>query len=76
MNLILSLENFLTYLRLHKGRSIRTLEQYEFHLWRFFTYLEPELRSGSTEDKKRSEDTGKIYWNHREVFLDTNAEKR
>ena len=43
MNIIESLEKFLTYLRLHKGRSIRTLEQYEFHIWRFFTYLDPRL---------------------------------
>ncbi len=76
MNLILSLENFLTYLRLHKGRSIRTLEQYEFHLWRFFTYLQEDLKSGSTEDRKKWEDPEKIYWNHREVFLDTKSEKR
>jgi site-specific recombinase XerC len=49
MNLIESLENFLTYLRLHKGRSMRTLEQYEFHLWRLFTYLDPSLLAKKNE---------------------------
>lgn len=76
MNAINSLENFLTYLRLHKWRSMRTLEQYEFHLWRFFTYLEPELKIWSTEDPKKHINKDEVYWNHREVFLDNNTEKR
>ena len=69
MNLIESLENFLTYLRLHKGRSMRTLEQYEFHLWRLFTYLDPSLLAKKNE-------WGKYLWDHREVFLDINPELR
>jgi site-specific recombinase XerD len=66
MNLITSLEHFLTYLRLHKGRSMRTLEQYEFHLWRLFTYMDPGLSKDSS---------GKL-WDHREIFIDRDSEKR
>ena len=66
MNVIESLEKFLTYLRLHKGRSMRTLEQYEFHLWRFFVYLDPRL----------AKDGENILRNHREIFLDAHPEKR
>lgn len=69
MNLITSLENFLTYLRLHKGRSIRTLEQYEFHLWRFFIYLDPQIQEVLKKE-------GGILYRHKEIFLDTNSEKR
>ncbi|MBP9812724.1 tyrosine-type recombinase/integrase [Candidatus Gracilibacteria bacterium] len=69
MNLIESLENFLTYLRLHKGRSMKTLEQYEFHLWRFFVFLDPSLAP-------RKNDRGAFLWDHREVFLDSTPEKR
>lgn len=66
MNLITSLENFLTYLRLHKGRSMRTLEQYEFHLWRLFTYIDPRLAKESDGEKR----------NHKEIFLDRDSQKR
>jgi site-specific recombinase XerD len=62
MQSLLALENFLTYLRLHKGRSMRTLEQYEFHIWRLLSYLDRNL---AKEDM-----------NHREVFLDLSSEKR
>lgn len=57
-----ALENFLTYLRLHKWRSMRTLEQYEFHIWRLFLFLDPHLIK---EDL-----------NHREIWLDLTPEKR
>lgn len=57
-----ALENFLTYLRLHKWRSMRTLEQYEFHIWRLFVFLDPRL--------------GKEPYNHREIWLDLSPEKR
>jgi site-specific recombinase XerD len=62
MHALLALENFLTYLRLHKGRSMRTVEQYEFHIWRFLSFLEPKLREESIH--------------HREVYLDLQTEKR
>ncbi len=62
MNAIQALENFLTYLRLHKWRSMRTLEQYEFHIWRLLSFLDPRL---TKEDM-----------NHREVFLDITPERR
>jgi site-specific recombinase XerD len=41
---------------------MRTLEQYEFHIWRLLSYLDPRL---SNEEM-----------NHREVFLDLTPEKR
>ncbi len=62
MQALQALENFLTYLRLHKGRSIRTLEQYEFHIWRLLSFLEPRLLDEES--------------NHREVWLDNHPEKR
>ena len=62
MNALQALENFLTYLRLHKWRSMRTLEQYEFHIWRLLSFLDPRLT--------------KEEMNHREVFLDITPEKR
>ena len=62
MQALQALENFLTYLRLHKGRSMRTLEQYEFHIWRLLSFLEPRLPEEES--------------NHREVWLDIHPEKR
>ncbi len=41
MNIITVFDNFLIYLRLHKGRSPKTLEQYAFHIWRLIRWLEP-----------------------------------
>ncbi len=41
MNIITAFDNFLIYLRLHKGRSPKTLEQYAFHIWRMIRWLEP-----------------------------------
>ncbi len=43
MSLLTSLQNFLIYLRLHKGRSRKTQEQYVFHIWRFISYTIPEI---------------------------------
>ena len=62
MQALQALENFLTYLRLHKGRSMRTLEQYEFHIWRLLSFLEPRLPEEES--------------NHREVWLDIHPENR
>lgn len=39
MSLFTSLSNFLIYLRLHKGRSRKTQEQYAFHIWRFIIWM-------------------------------------
>lgn len=39
MPLIQAIHNFLVYLRLHKGRSRKTQEQYLFHLWRFTLWI-------------------------------------
>ena len=41
---------------------MRTLEQYEFHIWRLLSFLDPRLM--------------KEEMNHREVFLDITPEKR
>lgn len=45
MSLLSSLLSFLIYLRLHKGRSRKTQEQYAFHIWRFICYMIPEASS-------------------------------
>jgi integrase/recombinase XerD len=66
MQLITALEDFLTYLELHKGRSIRTLEQYEFHIWRFIAFLHPECE---TLEKTHG-------FSHRKVFLDRESKDR
>lgn len=65
MNAFESLEKFLTYLRLHKWRSLRTLEQYEFHIWKFLTFLDPKAEKYPCKE-----------FDHKEVFLDSDAEKR
>lgn len=62
MQALQGLENFLTYLRLHKGRSMRTLEQYEFHIWRLLSFLDPKLARENIR--------------HREVWLDLTLGKR
>ena len=41
MTLIQWYYDFLVYLRIHKDRSPRTVEQYSFHLWRFMRFLNP-----------------------------------
>ncbi len=51
MNLFTALNNFLIYLRLHKGRSRKTQEQYAFHIWRFIYYMLPDA---NTKEKKES----------------------
>ncbi len=47
MSLLTALHNFLIYLRLHKGRSRKTQEQYLFHIWRFICYMIPILWTNS-----------------------------
>lgn len=42
MNIVTAFDNFLIYLRIHKGRSPKTLEQYAFHIWRFIQFLSHE----------------------------------
>lgn len=44
MSLLTALSNYLIYLRLHKGRSRKTQEQYVFHIWRFICYMIPEIQ--------------------------------
>lgn len=43
MSLLTALSNFLVYLRLHKGRSRKTQEQYMFHIWRFIIWTIPAI---------------------------------
>jgi integrase/recombinase XerD len=45
MSLSNALYDFLVYLRLHKGRSRKTQEQYMFHIWRFILWISPEIQS-------------------------------
>lgn len=49
MSIITTLDNFLIYLRLHKGRSLKTLEQYAFHIWRFIKWLDPKATKSLPE---------------------------
>lgn len=42
-NLARSIDSFITYLRIHKQASERTVEQYAFHLSELLRHLEPEL---------------------------------
>ncbi len=58
MSLFTSLQNFLVYLRLHKGRSRRTQEQYAFHIWRFICWIIPEASSLSFWGTKNLPETG------------------
>lgn len=58
MSLFTSLQNFLIYLRLHKGRSRRTQEQYAFHIWRFICWIVPEASSLSFWGTKDLLETG------------------
>lgn len=39
MDIFSALHHFLVYLRLHKGRSRKTQEQYTFHILRFISYI-------------------------------------
>lgn len=50
MNILLAYHQFLVYLRLHKGRSRKTQEQYAFHIWRFLCYISPEFESYTQEN--------------------------
>lgn len=45
MNYVQSLEDFLTYLRVHRNASPRTVEQYELHLWKFLEFVDPSTCS-------------------------------
>ncbi len=45
MSLSNALYDFLVYLRLHKGRSRKTQEQYMFHIWRFIVWILPEIQT-------------------------------
>jgi site-specific recombinase XerD len=59
MNIVKSLENFLTYLKISRNSSRKTLEQYEFHIFKFISYL--DLDSVKYENKEID---------HRLVFLE------
>lgn len=43
MNLIDCVTNFITWLRINRNASPKTIEQYSFHLWSFIHYLDFEL---------------------------------
>lgn len=43
MNLIDLILKFITWLRISRNASPKTIEQYTFHLWKFIQYLDNEL---------------------------------
>lgn len=43
MSLIDTLIKFITYLRINRNASQKTIEQYSFHIWKFIQYLDNEL---------------------------------
>jgi site-specific recombinase XerD len=55
MSLFTALQNFLVYLRLHKGRSRKTQEQYIFHLWRFTLWVLRPIQKKTLENYHISE---------------------
>ena len=57
-----ALEEFMTYLRLHKNASIRTVEQYARHLWKFFVFFEPEI----VEESEKLLPYSEIFLGHSE----------
>ncbi len=42
MKYISALEEFITYLRLHRNASPKTIEQYELHIWKFLEFVDPK----------------------------------
>lgn len=81
MKYFLALEEFINYLRLHKNASIRTVEQYDRHLWKFFVFFEPEVTAESEKQIPHSKiflgnsDTPEIRQKKQQVkmFLRTNS---
>lgn len=61
MNYITALEDFITYLRIHRNSSPKTIEQYELHLVKFLEFHDPECLLDS--------DNRPI--NHRFVFVES-----
>ncbi|EKE29317.1 MAG: hypothetical protein ACD_2C00189G0001 [uncultured bacterium (gcode 4)] len=47
MNLIEALTKFVTWLRISRNASPKTIEQYTFHIWKFVQYLDYELTKNS-----------------------------
>jgi site-specific recombinase XerD len=43
MELTKAVEKFITYLKINRNSSPKTIEQYEFHLFKFLAYLNPEI---------------------------------
>jgi site-specific recombinase XerD len=43
MNLFELILKFITWLRINRNASPRTIEQYSFHIWKFLQYLDNEL---------------------------------
>ncbi|MFZ4461842.1 MAG: site-specific integrase [Patescibacteria group bacterium] len=67
MKYISALEEFITYLRLHRNASPKTIEQYELHIWKFLEFVDP----ATTKNKD-------LPLPHHEIFLGTSddPEKR
>ena len=43
MELIKAVEKFIIWLKINRNASIKTIEQYEFHIYKFLCYLNPEI---------------------------------
>ena len=45
-----ALEDYLSYLRINRGASPKTAEQYELHLWKFFEFVDPKTTALATKE--------------------------
>lgn len=45
MNILKALEKFIVWLRINRNASVKTIEQYEFHIFKFLCYLNPEIEA-------------------------------
>jgi site-specific recombinase XerD len=45
-----ALEDYLSYLRINRGASPKTAEQYELHLWKFLEFIDPKTTALATKD--------------------------
>lgn len=55
MNIVEALQKFVSYLRINRNASQKTIEQYTFHIWKFLEYL----------------DNKSTFWlNQKAIFLD------
>lgn len=44
-----ALEDYISYLRINRGASPKTAEQYELHIWKFLEFVDPKTTTQATE---------------------------